>query len=139
MSPPLGLDVHVVCTGGPAALGALVAGLVAQTVQGFRLVLAHDGPGPAPYDDPAVRGALRVLEHRGNAVLLGAGDGPDAAPCTLLLDDDVLLEPDALARLLAELEQAPSGCVRPRVRGLLRGEAARCVLRRRADPVGGGT
>ena len=125
----LDLDVVVRSTGQPAALVAAVAGLVAQTVSGFRLLL-ETGPGDGAADaHPAVRGALRVLEHRGNRVVVD----PDLLrSCTagrvLRLDDDVLLAPTALADLLRAGATAPGGVVEVAVHGLVRGPLSRCVL-----------
>ena len=126
------LDVVVVATGRPASLVAVLAGLVAQTVQGFRLLL-QGGAGEPADADPAVQGALRVLAHRGNRVSVC----DDAlAACTasrlLRLDDDVLLPPTALADLLAALEAGALPEVEAPVHGLLRGPVARCVLSSRA-------
>ncbi len=125
----LDLDVLVVDTGRPAALVAAVAGLVAQTVRGFRLLLETEDGGVPAAAHPAVRGALRVLEHRGDRVVVGPGlREVCTASRVLRMDDDVLLAPTALADLLAALEQAADGVVRAPVRGLLRDDRARCVL-----------
>lgn len=127
----LDLDVLVPCCGRPSALAAVLAGLSAQSVHGFRLLLSDQTDGAPAYDDPAVRGVLRVLEHRGNVVdasqhLPRRGIAEhrqhlltrSTARRVLYLDDDVLLDPTALATLLDALEQTGAGFVGMAMQGL---------------------
>lgn len=125
------LDVLVPCCGRPASLAAVLAGLTAQSVTGFRLLLSDQSDGEPAYDDPAVRGVLRVLEHRGNRVETGRHLprrgiaehrqhllSQSSASRVLYLDDDVLLDPTALATLLEALEQTGAGFVGMAMQGL---------------------
>lgn len=127
----LDLDVLLPCCGRPAALAAVLAGLTAQSVHGFRLLLSDQTEGAPAYDDPAVRGVLRVLEHRGDVVeaaqhLPRRGIAEhrqhllerSSARRVLYLDDDVLLDPTAVATLLDALEQTGAGFVGMAMQGL---------------------
>ena len=127
----MSLDVLVPTCARPAALAVTLAGLAAQTTQDFRLVVSDQSPDVASYDDPAARGVLRVLAHHGVRVELhrhlparGVAEHRDAllgratADRVLFLDDDVLLEPDSLARMLDALEQTGGGFVAMAMQGL---------------------
>ena len=77
-------------------------------------MVSDQSEGAPAYDDPVVRGVLRVLEHHGSRVSLhrhlprrGMAEQRDfllaqaTADRVLFLDDDVLLEPDAVEVLMA--------------------------------------
>lgn len=125
------LDVLLPCCGRPASLAAVLAGLTAQSVRGFRLLLSDQTDGDPVYDDPAVRGVLRVLEHRGSPVETarhlprrGIAEHRQAllerssARRVLYLDDDVLLDPTAVEVLLDALETTGAGFVGMAMQGL---------------------
>jgi hypothetical protein len=124
------IDVVVPTGGRPAGLAVTLAGLVAQGVP-LRLVLADQGdPAPA-YEAPEVAAVLRVLRLRGCEVELhhrrerrGVAEQRDfllsrvRSEQHLALDDDVLLEPGALARLADALTALRCGFVGMAVDGL---------------------
>ena len=129
--PAATLDVLVPCCGRPAALAVVLAGLAAQTVRDFRLVLSDQSPDAPASEDPAVVGVLRVLAHHGarfewhrHLSARGVAEHRDAllqravADRVLYLDDDVLLEPDSLARLMDAMDTTGAGFVGMAMQGL---------------------
>lgn len=115
----------------PAALAVTLAGLAAQAGPGLTVRISDQSDDAAAYDAPAVQSLLRVLRHRGvtvhtvrhlpargmaehRASLLAAA----ATPYVLFLDDDVWLEPGALARLLEAIGRLGCGFVGFAVQGL---------------------
>jgi len=125
------LDVLVPTSGRPGALAVTLTSLACSSVRDFRLVLSDQSPGAPSYDDPAVRGVLRVLEHHGTRVELhrhlprrGMAEHRDfllglaGAQQVLFLDDDILLEPDSLAVLREALAQTGAGFVAMAMQGL---------------------
>jgi len=125
------LDVLLPACGRPAALAVALAGLASQTVRDWRLVLSDQSPGEPASQDPAVVGVLRVLAHHGTRVevhrhlpVRGVAEHRDAllaratADRVLYLDDDVLLEPDSLARLQEAMDATGAGFVGMAMQGL---------------------
>ncbi|HEU0104291.1 MAG TPA: glycosyltransferase family A protein [Mycobacteriales bacterium] len=125
------LDVLVPTSGRPGALAVTLTALACQSVRDLRVVVSDQSPGEPSYDDPVVRGVLRVLEHHGTAVELhrhlphrGMAEHRDfllslaTADRVLFLDDDILLEPDAVAVLLDALETTGAGFVGMAMQGL---------------------
>lgn len=117
------------------ALAVTLAGLAAQTMQGFRVVVSDQTPeGEEPGGSlvaPEVVAAVRVLRHHGSAVELhrhlparGMAEhrdyllGQARAPYCLFLDDDVLLDPDVVARLLDAAVTLGCGFVGAAMQGL---------------------
>ena len=111
------LDVLIPTCDRPEALAVTLAGLGAQTLASFRVVVSDqseraDLPGGA-IAAPEVRTPLRLLAARAREVEThrhlprrGLAEQRQylldqaTAPYALFLDDDVLLEPDVLERLL---------------------------------------
>jgi GT2 family glycosyltransferase len=125
------LDVLVPTSGRPGALAVTLTALACQSVRDLRVVVSDQSPGEPSYDDPVVRGVLRVLEHHGTPVELhrhlprrGMAEHRDfllsvaTADRVLFLDDDILLEPDAVAVLLEALETTGGGFVTMAMQGL---------------------
>jgi GT2 family glycosyltransferase len=124
MSPEL--DVLIPSCGRPAALAVLLTSLAAQTAGRLRVVVSDQGddggdPRPGARELVAVR---RLLEARGHTVELhrhlprrGVAENRQflleqaRAPRVLFLDDDVILEPDLLARLVRHLDDERCGFV----------------------------
>jgi len=123
------VDVLIPTCGRPAALAVTLAALVCQTWRGFRIVVSDQSAGDA--DAPEARAALRVLRARDHAAewhrhlprrgmaeqrqfLLEQAD----APYVLFLDDDVIVEPDLIERLLRAVERERCGFVGSAVIGL---------------------
>ncbi|MDQ3870197.1 MAG: glycosyltransferase, partial [Chloroflexota bacterium] len=107
------LDVLVPTYNRPAALAVTLAGLAAQELAEFRVVISDQSDEPVA-SSREVRGVIRVLGARGRIVQLlrhlprrGMAEqrqfllDQSTAPYGLFLDDDVLLEPDVLRRLLS--------------------------------------
>ena len=124
------LDVLVPCFARPAALAVALTGLLAQQ-EPLRLVLSDQTPGTPSYAGAEAAGALRVLRLHGHAVELhhrparrGIAEqrafllSRARAPYALFLDDDVLLEPGALTRMLDAARSLGCGLVGMAVQGL---------------------
>jgi GT2 family glycosyltransferase len=111
------LDVLLPTCDRPAALAVTLAGLAAQTLTSFRVVVSDQTERPDLPDGacaaPEVLTPLRLLRARGREVETyrhlprrGLAEQRQflldqaTAPYALFLDDDVLLEPDVLERLL---------------------------------------
>lgn len=116
-----GLDVLIPTCQRPDALAVTLAGLAGQTARGFRVVVSDQTPDGDPTRAPAVAAVLELLRMRGHSVVtgqhlpaLGIAEhrahllAQATAPQVLFLDDDVWLEPDVIARLMAA--RAALGC-----------------------------
>lgn len=125
------VDVLVPTRDRPVELATTLAGLAAQHDVSFRVLVSDQSDGPASFDTPAAATLLRVLALRGRpvhttrhfprrglaehrAALLAAA----RARYVLYLDDDVWLEPGALARLTTAIERLSCGFVGAAVQGL---------------------
>lgn len=118
------LDVLVPTYRRPDALAVLLTSLSAQTEEDFRVVVSDQSEDGASLRAPAVQAVARVLRAQGRAVDLvshlprrGVAEHRDSllgrvrAPYCLFCDDDVLLERDLLARLLATIHEEGCGFV----------------------------
>jgi GT2 family glycosyltransferase len=118
------LDVLVPTYRRPAALAVTLAGLSAQTLPDFRVVVSDQTEDAHSTDAEEVRTPIRLLRARGRTVELhrhlprrGLAEHRQylldqaRAPYALFLDDDVLCEPDLLARLLRVIRQQGCGFV----------------------------
>jgi hypothetical protein len=128
---PESLDVLVPTKDRPGALAITLAGLAAQTVSGFRVVVSDQSDGGPAWDQPQVSPVTRILAQRG-ATLRKCRHLPrrgmaehrrfllsqSPAPYVLFLDDDVWLEPHAVDRLLTAMGQLRCGFVGMAVQGL---------------------
>lgn len=128
---PADVDVLVGTKDRAEALAVTLAGLAGQSVTGFRVVVSDQSvrePAPAA---PAVGTMLRVLRHRGCRVEVGAHVPPRGlaeqrahllsraeAPYVLYLDDDIWLEPEALATMLDAMRELRCGFVGMSILGL---------------------
>ncbi len=101
------LDIVIPTYGRPDNLRRCLAHVAAQTARGLvgRVLVVDDAsPGAGAGDACAALGGalpLTLLRHernRGAAAARNTGIAAATAPACLLLDDDVLLAPDALAR-----------------------------------------
>ena len=118
------LDVLIPTYRRPAALAVTLAGLAAQTLPAFRVVVSDQTEEGASADVPEVQSVVRLLRARGRQVELhrhlprrGLAEhrhfllDQARAPYALFLDDDVLCEPDVLARLLRVIREQRCGFV----------------------------
>ncbi len=125
------LDVLLPTSGRPGALAVTLTSLACQSVRDLRLVVSDQSPGEPSYDDPVVRAVLRVLAHHGARIELhrhlprrGMAEHRDfllgraTAERVLFLDDDLLLEPDTLARVTEAMDATGAGFVGMAMQGL---------------------
>ncbi|MDN3309397.1 glycosyltransferase family A protein [Microbacterium oryzae] len=125
------VDVLIPSAGRASALAVTLAGLAAQDDPTFRVVVSDQSDDGAAAVDPAVQAMVRVLRAQGRPVEVvahlprrGMAEQRQflleqaGAPRVLFLDDDVWLEPGALARLDAALTEAACGFVGYAVQGL---------------------
>jgi hypothetical protein len=128
---PPRVDVLVPTYGRHGALAVTLTSLLGQTFRDFRVVVSDQFEASAAAEAPEVKAITRVLRARGHDVdihrhlprrgmaeqrqfLLDRARGRYA----LFLDDDVILEPDLLARLVAAIERLGCGFVGSAVIGL---------------------
>lgn len=125
------VDVLIPTYRRPAALAVTLTSLGAQTLRDLRVVISdqtEDADAAAAFE---VRAAIRVLQARGCLVEIhkhlprrGMAEQRQflldqaSAPYALFLDDDVILEPDLLARLLATIQRERCGFVGSALIGL---------------------
>ena len=118
------LDVLIPTYRRPAALAVTLSGLAAQTLPAFRVVVSDQTEDGDPTAAPEVQTVVRLLRARGRPVELhrhlprrGLAEHRQflldqaEAPYALYLDDDVLCEPDVLARLLRVMREQGCGFV----------------------------
>lgn len=125
------VDVLIPTLNRPAALAVTLVGLIGQTWRDFTVVISDQTDGDDVLGRGEVTAVLRVLEHRGHEVRAhhhvprcGVAENREflldqsRASYALCLDDDVLLEPDALERLVRHLREQRCGFVGMAVTGL---------------------
>ena len=128
---PAAIDVLVPTADRPAELAVTLAGLAAQDDPPFRVIISDQSEQDAAEQAPAVAAMTRVLRAQGREVealrhLPRRGMAEQrqflldraSAPRLLFLDDDVWLEPGALARLDRALSAQRCGFVGFAVQGL---------------------
>jgi GT2 family glycosyltransferase len=125
------LDVLVPTYSRLTAVVATLACLAGQTEPGFRVVVSDQTEDDALLASPELLAVTRFLEARGHPVELhrhlprrGMGEQRQflldraTAPYVCFIDDDVLTEPDLLARLLRAIGRERCGFVGSAVIGL---------------------
>jgi hypothetical protein len=125
------LEVLVPTRNRPVELATTLAGLAAQLAVEFGVLLSDQSDGQAGYHTPSARTLIRVLRMQGRPVHTarhlprrGLAEHRAAllararARYVLYLDDDVWLEPGALARMLAAIRELRCGFVGAAVQGL---------------------
>jgi GT2 family glycosyltransferase len=123
-APAPALDILIPTFNRPAALAVTLTGLAAQTLPSFRVVVSDQTEHEDTTAAAEVQTPLRLLRAQGRPVELhrhlprrGLAEHRDfllaqaRAPYALFLDDDVLTEPDLLARLLRVLSEQRCGFV----------------------------
>jgi GT2 family glycosyltransferase len=118
------VDVLIPTYRRPAALAVTLAGLVGQTHGPLRVVVSSQSPEDEPILGPEGEAVRRVLEAQGRTVEIGRhlprrGMAEHrqhlldmaTAPYALFLDDDIVLEPDCVERMLRALREADCGFV----------------------------
>ena len=114
-----------------AGLAVALTGLAVQTLPDFRVVVSDQSDSGDATAAPEVQTPVRLLRARGRPVELhrhvprrGLAEHRDflldqaRAPYALMLDDDVLLEPGVLARLLRVVREQGCGMVGAAMTGL---------------------
>ena len=125
------VDVLIPTYQRPAALAATLATLAGQTVHRLRVVVSDQTEDTAAGVGPEAQSVLRVMEARGYEVEVqrhlprqGLAEHREfllsqaSAPYALFLDDDVLIEPDLVERLLGAMREQRCGFVGSAVIGL---------------------
>lgn len=125
------VDVLVPTYRRPAALAATLATVAAQTVPGLRVVVSDQTEEEPGGIGPEAQAALRLAGARGHAVEVhrhlprrGLAEhrhfllSQARSPFALFLDDDVLIEPDLVERLVTAMEAERCGFVGSAVVGL---------------------
>lgn len=126
------VDVLVPAFGRPAALAVTLAGLGAQSHRPLRIVISDQTEAePIPIEAPEVDAVVRVLRRRGIPVqrhrhLPARGMAEHRAwllhharaPYALFLDDDVLVDPDLVERLVRAIRRERCGFVGSALVGL---------------------
>lgn len=125
------VDVLVPTCNRPAELAVTLAGLAAQSGPTFAVVISDQSAGQPAWEHPAAAAMVRVLEAQGRPVTLlrhlprrGLAEHRQfllersTADQCLFLDDDVWLEPGALARLSQALDRLQCGFVGMAPQGL---------------------
>lgn len=125
------VDVLIPTYNRPAALAVTLTSLAAQTFKDFRIVISDQTEDDQPLDRGEVRAVLRVLRLHGRPVetfkhLPRRGMAEQrqflldqaTAPYALFLDDDLILEPDVVGRMLAALRDEEAGFVGSALIGL---------------------
>ncbi len=125
------VDVLVPTCNRPAELAVTLAGLAAQQEPAFAVVVSDQSAGQPGWEHPAAAAMVRVLEAQGRSVTLlrhlprqGLAEhrqfllDQSTADRCLFLDDDIWLEPGALARLSQALDQLQCGFVGMAPQGL---------------------
>jgi GT2 family glycosyltransferase len=119
------IDVLVPTFGHRGSLAVTLAGIAGQTYRPLRILVSDQtGSPPLPSRAPEVDGVVRALEVRGTRVRRvrhlprrGMAEHRDwllrqaTAPYALFLDDDILLEPDLVERLVGAIRREGCGFV----------------------------
>jgi glycosyltransferase involved in cell wall biosynthesis len=125
------LDILIPTRNRPAALAITLAGVAAQSQGGLRVVLSDQSDDARSVAAAEVQAVLRLLQAKGIGVQLhqhlprrGMAEQRDfllaqaRAPHCLFLDDDVIIETDLVARLLAAMAQQQCGFIGSALHGL---------------------
>jgi glycosyltransferase involved in cell wall biosynthesis len=128
---PAAVDVLIPTFGRAAALAVTMTSLLGQTFRDFRVVVSDQDEAADAADSREVAAIVRVLRARGQAVAIrkhlprrGMAEQRQflldsvQAPYALFLDDDVILEPNLLARLVDTIGFYRCGFVGSAVIGL---------------------
>jgi len=125
------VDVLIPTYRRPAALAVTLTSLVGQTHQPLRVVVSSQSPETEPILSDEAVAVTRVLHVQGREVEVvrhlprrGMAEHRQSlldratAPYALFLDDDVILEPDLVERLVGSIEVADCGFIGSALVGL---------------------
>jgi GT2 family glycosyltransferase len=132
-APLRGADVDVLIPtfDREAALAVTLTGILGQQEQPARIIVGDQTAAGTALHSPLVAGVARVLSARGVPVEIrqhpsGAGVAENrqflleaaTAPYVLFLDDDIVLEPESMPRLLSAMTRLRTGLVGMAMTGL---------------------
>src|SRR4051794_14353861 len=116
------VDILIPAYTRPGALAATLTALVAQTFQDFRVVISDQTEASDLITAYEVVAVVRLLRAQGNEVEVhkhlprrGMAEQRQflldrtTAPYALFIDDDIILEPDMVARLLKAMYEEECG------------------------------
>jgi len=125
------IDVLIPSYRRPAALAVTLTSLCAQTFPDFRVIVSDQTEDSSSLEVPEVQAAFRVLQAKGHAIAghrhlprRGLAEHRQFlldqvnAPYALFLDDDLILEPNVIERLIAAIREEGCGFVGCAVIGL---------------------
>lgn len=125
------VDVLIPTCNRACALAVTLAALHAQSFRNFRVIVSDQSEQYSTFEQPEVKAVLRVLKAGGRAVVTvrhlprrGLAEhrafllSQVTAPYCLFLDDDVLLDPDTIARLYQAIGEQGCGFVGSALHGL---------------------
>jgi GT2 family glycosyltransferase len=125
------IDVLIPTRNRPGALAVALTALAAQTFRRFRILVSDQSDAPGVQDSAELAAVLRYLAAGGIALdavrhLPRRGMAEQrafllarcSAPRCLFLDDDVIAEPDLLARLARVMDEQQCGFVGSALHGL---------------------
>lgn len=125
------VDVLIPTYRRPAALAVTLTSLLGQTHRDLRVVVSDQTEDADPLTDRSVQAVVRVLRARGIGVELhkhlprrGLAEHRQylldqaSAPRAMFLDDDVILEPEVVGRLVDVLDEEGCGLVGAAMIGL---------------------
>lgn len=125
------IDILIPTCNRPGTLAVTLATLIGQTAPGLRIVISDQSDLRPAFEHPEVGAVLRVLRALGREVETlrhlprrGLAEqrafllSQARAPFCLFLDDDVILESDAIARMANALREQQCGFVGSALHGL---------------------
>ncbi len=118
------VDVLIPTYRRPAALAVTLTSLAFQTLEGFRVVVSDQSEGMDATEVMEVKAVVRLLRARGHTVETykhlprrGMAEHRQflldqaTAPYALFLDDDLVLEPDVMERMVRAIQEEGCGFV----------------------------
>lgn len=121
---PTPIDIVIPTCQRPAALAVTLTSVTAQTFGDFDVIVSDQTEDGTPLEAGEVQAAVRVLRAHGHSVALhthlprrGLAEQRQflldqvTAPYVLFLDDDLILEADVIARMVATMEREQCGFV----------------------------
>lgn len=125
------VDILIPTCNRATALAITLTALHAQSVRDLRVIISDQSEGASAFESPEVRTLLRILKAGGRKVETyrhlprrGLAEqrafllSKSTAPYCLLLDDDVVMEPNLIERMLAAIGEQQCGFVGSVLHGL---------------------
>lgn len=125
------VDVLIPTYNRPTALAVTLATLVSQSMRDFRVIVSNQSHDATPLATPEAEAVARVLQSHGHPLVTmthvprrGLAEHRQflleraSAPYVLFLDDDLILEADAIERMVRAIQREGCGFVGSAVIGL---------------------